>query len=166
VKELIAALTEWRKIGAGLSLVVGIMTGLIIFLPDDVITRAGVTVVKQQILPYLGLLFFASVAVFSAISLEAAFGTLRSWIEGLLAGRRWRQSLNDLTTDEKEFLNQYIAGQQASVSAPIYHGVASALCIKKIIVRTSNLSNHHESFPYALQPWARRALTKNPGLLE
>jgi hypothetical protein len=165
LKELVAALSEWRKIGAGLSLVLAIMTGLIIFLPDQIINRAGITIVKAQILPYIGVLFFASIAVFSALSLESIFGASKSWFKMFLADRRWRASLNDLTPDEKEFLRQYIDGQQASVSAPLYHGVASALSAKKIIIRTSSLSNHAESFPYALQPWARRALVRNPNLL-
>jgi len=35
LKELAEAITNWRKAGAGLSLVLAIMTGLVIFVPDE-----------------------------------------------------------------------------------------------------------------------------------
>ena len=166
MSEILKSLSEWRKVGKSLSLIIALMTGMVLFLPDEIVRQTGLGVVKDQVSPYIGLAFFASVAIFFASVVESFVSLLRSGFTTWFNERRWVATLRFLTGEEKEFLKKYIEEDKAAVFADIQSGVASTLACKKILVRTSNVGSPGSmSFPFALQPWARKALSKNRELL-
>ena len=166
MSELLKQLGDWRKIGGSLALVVAIMTGLLIFLPDRTIRTAGLGEVKDQILPYLGILFFASVAILLAGLIEFVVTLAKTEVSDLINHWRWSKVLSDLTGDEKKVLREFIDDGKTAISAPLSDPVISTLAVKKILVRTSNMGHPGSmSFPFTLQPWARKALNRKGYLL-
>jgi hypothetical protein len=122
--------------------------------------------VKDQLLPYVGLLFFASVAILLASIVEFFVRWAKTEATDLLNHRRWSKVLLDLTSEEKDLLRQFTVEGKTAVSAPISDPVVSTLTVKKVLVRTSNLGHPGSmSFPFTLQPWARKVLTRNAKLL-
>ena len=167
MSELVKGVTEWRKVGNSLALIVSILTGLLIFLPDQPIRQAGLGAVKDQLLPYIGIIFFVAVAVFLAGSLELIAGLLKPEIADIVNHRRWSKVLHDLTSAEKALLGEFVNEGKTSVSAPLSDPVVSTLAAKRILVRTSNVGSPGSmNFPYTLQPWARKALRHKPKLLD
>ena len=138
---------------------------LVLFLPDAVIAKTGLLTIRNENLAWVGLGFFASTALFLASALEALARLASGSLSDIFARRRMTKSLSNLARDEKEFLRIYIDEDQSSLSVPLSHGVASRLAGMRVLVRTSQLSNYSGDFPYALQPWAREVLLKNPQFL-
>jgi len=77
-----------------------------------------------------------------------------------------RGTLSELTEDEKSFLRHYIVDGQNTKYAQISDGVAKGLQAKNVVFRASNVSVPGGSFPFNLQPVARRILTKRRQLLD
>ncbi len=167
MKDWVGALAEWRKIGSSLAGVVCVLTALLLFTPDDFVARTGLVDLRDNYKPWLGLAFFASLSIFLASLLEAAIGLMQNVVQDKRLHRNLRTVLRDLTADEKAFLKDYIADGKTTVSAAISDGVAGSLQAKKIIYRASSVGHPGSmNFPYNLQPWARKALTADPSLID
>lgn len=80
-----------------------------------------------------------------------------------------RQTLSELTGEEKEFLRGYILGGENTIYASIYDGIPNGLQAKDIVYRASSLSvpgAPGHKFPYNLQPYVRQILRRSPELLD
>jgi len=167
VKEWVGALVEWRKIGSSLAGVVCVLTALLLFTPDVFVARTGLLDLRNDYRPWLGLAFLVSLSLFAAGLLEATIGAVRGFFQERRIQRNLLAVLRDLTPDEKEFLFDYIAEGRTTISAAINDGVANALQAKKIIYRASTVGHPGGlNFPFNLQPWARKALTADPSLID
>jgi hypothetical protein len=114
-----------------------------------------------------GMLFGVAVLLVSLAShIARGFESLLKWWS---FRRHLRRTFRELTTAEKEFLRQFIVDGENTAYEPIHSGVAGGLVGKHIIYRASHVSVGGVPgilFPYNLQPYARKALNKNPALLD
>ena len=113
------------------------------------------------------IIFFGSVAIFVASALESILAFIGRKFKEWFVQHEWRATLKFLTGEEKRFLKEYFEQDKAAIFADIHNGVATTLACKKILVRTSNIgAPGGMSFPFALQPWARKVLSRNRALLD
>ena len=156
---------DWRRIGATLSGVVAIMSFVVLFAPDEFVSKTGLLAVRNENLAWVGLAFIVSISIFVASMIEAIWKWGKKKVEDRIVEKNLANTLNDLTFDQKELLRELMNGERSTIYRQIHDGTASYLSVMNVIVRTSTLSTHSGSFPFGLQPWARRALKKNPDLL-
>jgi hypothetical protein len=116
----------------------------------------------------LGLALVASGSLL-LIQLVAATGKLvTAPIRKRKFSKEIRQQLEALTYEEKLFLRPYILGGDNSVLASYSDGIANGLVAKRILYRASSVSvpGTMMAFPFNLQNYARKELTKHPDLLD
>ena len=151
--------------GTAIYAAVFIAASLMLFLPAHLINRLALDDVIQSYRMYVGLAFVisASLLIVRIVSFV--------WSLFSVPFHKWRferdgvRLMEELTEEEKAFIRPYILNDQTARVAPIDDGIAQGLAAKRIIYRSSNIGNLFSGFPYNLQPYMRRLLTKRPELL-
>lgn len=139
---------------------------LLLFLPSQWLQRLSLLdfAIKYRLWTAVGALGSA------AVLLAELFELSRKWIFDRY--ERWRSHrvsvdyLRNLTTVEKAVLKAYISGDTETHYFPMGDGVSSGLVMKGLIYRSSSVGHLVSGFARNIQPWVRRYLLKNPGLLE
>ncbi len=140
----------------------------VLFLPAGLIQTIGLSEFRETHRMELGLALVASGSLL-LIQLVAATGKLvTAPIRKRKFSKEIRQQLEALTYEEKLFLRPYILGGDNSVLASYSDGIANGLVAKRILYRASNVSvpGTMMAFPFNLQNYARKELTKHPDLLD
>jgi hypothetical protein len=164
-----ATLTAIKNAGPPFYAAVLIGSGLILFLPADLISQIGLAEFRDSYRTYLGALFIGSaclVSVHSIFGLAPIVGRkLKMWS----FSRTTRGYLKTLTKDEKEFLRPYIIDGQNTRNESIYNGIANGLEGKGLIYKASMVTipgSPGMRLPFNMQPYVRRLLTKHRHWLE
>ncbi|EKZ5231640.1 super-infection exclusion protein B [Klebsiella pneumoniae] len=152
----------YKKIPTSLFFAIGFVLGLILFSPDSWIEKFSLSdfLVKYRV--WLGPAFLCVLAIL----VSRTFTFISDSVIGLQIKRERLNNLKTLTRDEKEYLRIFVVNDTATISREISDGIIGSLESKGIVYRTSNLSSHWKTFPYSLQPWARKYLKEQPKLLE
>jgi hypothetical protein len=154
---------------AGPTIYGAVFTGtlLFLFLPDPILSQLGLSEFRQMYRMYAGLLSIGSACLLTMYPVNFVIGLCKESILDWRIYRHQLATLSELTDDEKEFLRPFIYAKQNTVHSEISDGVANGLQAKKIVYRSSNMSVPGSiHFPYNLQPYARKILTKRPELLD
>ena len=144
-------------------------SGLILFLPINVIDELGLTEFKIAHRTELGALFIGSASLVAAHAVFALWPVVREAFEGWRAKRNTRGFLKTLTTDEKKFLRPYVVNGENTRNESIYNGVANGLKMKGIIYPASDVTipgRPGMQVPFNLSPYIRKVLTRNRSYLE
>jgi hypothetical protein len=169
IEQVPAFITAVKNAGPVIYAAVLIATSLLLFLPPGTVEAMGLEEFRSTYRTWLGVGWLSSA---SLLGVHAAAGAVRQVGAGW---RRWRvhrrlhKALHDLTFDEKLLLRKFVVEGETTLYQSISDGVAQGLVAKTILFRSSNLSvpgTPGVVFPYNLQPYALRALSKNPSLLE
>lgn len=142
-----------------------VASGLILFLPNRLISQLGLDDLIRSYRMYVGLTFLVAASLLFVQVVSFLWSLVSTPYEDWLFERKGLKLIEELTEEEKAFLRPYIINGQTSRAAPIGDGVAQGLAAKKIIFRSSNIGHLFGGFPYNLQPYMRRLLTKRPELL-
>lgn len=142
-----------------------VASGLALFLPSRLIGQLGLDDLIRSYRMYVGLTFLITASLLFVQLMSLLWSLASMPFENWLFERRGVKLMEELTEEEKAFLRPYIANGQTSRHAAINDGVAQGLAAKKVIFRSSNIGHVFGGFPYNLQPYVRRLLTKRPELL-
>lgn len=151
--------------GTAIYAAVFIAAGLVLFLPPRFISQLGLDEVVKSYRMYVGLAFVISASLLFVGLCTFVWSFFSTPYQNWLYERNGIRLMEELTEEEKAFLRPYILNGQNSLVAPINDGIAQGLAAKKIIYRSSNIGHVFSGFPYNLQPYMRRLLTKRPELL-
>lgn len=163
MKEVAGSLPDWRRVGATLSGVVTILCAIILLLPDESLIEIGLLEAKEANLSWIGLILLVAVSIFLASLIESFWG----WVRKKLGERELKLKLHNLPEDQKALLRELTKGDLGTVYRPLQHSAASYLHSIGVLIRTSNASiPGSNSFPYGLQPWARKILSNNRNLID
>lgn len=133
----------------------------LLFAPADWLARFGLKDLCTQYRPWIG-----GVTVISAsLLLVHCLIWVSTRIRWSINRRLVRRNLRDLSSDEKRVLRQYVFGGTQTQYFPVGDGVISGLEAKHVIWRSSAIGVRME-FPYNIQQWALKYLSKYPELLE
>ena len=153
---------DWfRKTPTGFLLALSIVLGLLVFLPDGIADALAVKDFRATYRTFLGpaLLLTVSFVLTKLIMAARGLGQARRKM------RRRVEELRELTAEEKGYLAQFIIEGLNTIHVPFGDGVAGGLEAKGVIYRSSSMVDVLEGLAYNLQPWARRQLSEDPGLL-
>lgn len=167
--DVLEKVKGWLSLGVGPLLVLMLFTGLISFLPSDVIASLGLSEIKKSYGEYFGLAFIFSIAALFVASITKLWDVfLGNWIKEKVTLYFYRKEANDLTEEEKEILRRFIDGKTRSAHLSLKNGTVLGLEKRMFIVRVGQLGTDaiNWSFPFNIQPWAWEYLNKNPHLLD
>ena len=152
----------YKKIPTSLFFAIGFVLALILFSPDSWIDKFSLGEFRVNYRIWLGPAFLFILAVLSS----RLFTFISESVIGFQVRRERLNDLKNLTRDEKACLRIFVENDIATITREISDGIIGSLESKGIVYRTSNVASHWKSFPYSLQPWARKYLKKQPILLE
>jgi len=155
-----------KKAGPPIYAAVLIACSVLLFLPDSVLARFGLTEFLQSYRTYVGVGFIGSLSLLAVTVLSFVLSPILSVFEDWRFRRQGLRTLSELTNAEKEFLRPYIRDGENTHYTSISDGVAQGLVGKNLIYRASHVSTAGMNFPYNLQPYARRLLIEHPHTLD
>jgi hypothetical protein len=143
-------------------------SGLILFLPANVIGEIGLTEFRVDYRTYLGLALIASACL---LVVQLVFGIapmIGDKIKVWQGDRATRNFLKTLTKDEKAFLRPYVIDDQNTRNESIYNGIANGLEVKGLIYKASSVTIPGRPgmlVPFNMQPYVRKWLSKHRNYL-
>jgi hypothetical protein len=169
VIDILEKVKGWLSLGVGPLLVLMLFTGLISFLPSDMIASLGLSEIKMTYGEYFGLAFIYSIAAILVASITKLWDVfLGNWIKEKVTLYFYRKEAYDLTDEEREILRLFINGKTRSAHLSLKNGTVLGLERRMFIVRVGQLGTDAitMTFPFNIQPWAWEYLNKNPHLLD
>ena len=152
----------FRKIPAAFLVAIVTVLGLILFLPEEYAKVVAVDGFRNEYRVFLGPAFLLTLS----FCVARVFVFLMQGVAEKKALKRRRESLHNLTPEEKGYLIPYIEGQQNSIYVGMDDGVMSGLRAKGITYLAANMGDLLNGFAFNLQSWAREYLESNPNLLD
>jgi hypothetical protein len=157
---LTAALAAIKKAGPA-AVVIG--SGLILFLPANIIAEIGLGEFRIDYRTYLGFAFVASACLLAVQLIFMTGSPIRNQIKVWQGNRVTRNYLKTLTKAEKDFLRPYVIDDQNTRNESIYNGVANGLEAKGLIYKASTVTIPGRPgmlVPFNMQPYVRKWLSK------
>lgn len=143
-----------------------IAAGLVLFLPAHVISRLGLDDAAKSYRMYVGLAFVVSASLLVVRAFCFLWSLISAPFGDWMLQREGKKMVKEATEEEKAFLRPYIFDGKNTVYGQIQGGVAQGLKAKGIVFRSSIVGDVVVGgFPYNLQPYMRRLLSKHPQLL-
>jgi Super-infection exclusion protein B len=142
-----------------------IAAGLVLFLPAHVISHLGLDQVVKTYRMYVGLAFMLSGSLLLVRVSSFLWSLVSMPFQDWMLEKNGIKMIRETTDEEKAFLRAYVIDGKNTVYAQIQSGLAQGLEAKGIVFRSSTVGHLMSGFPYNLQPYMRRLLTKRPELL-
>lgn len=148
-------------------LTVLIITALLLFLPDAVMTKIYLLEFRNNFGTYIGLAFVISACVL--IVLEGAQLIFKLKCKREFFGKRARKKISNLSKDEKSILLYMRKNQSKTIFLPCTNGAVLHLKSQLMISHASNtgtMVGAVQLMPYILQPWTIEAINDNGDIFE
>lgn len=162
ISSLVSAL---RKMTPLPMLALGICSSLIVFMPNEMAARLGVSEFRVEYRGWLGATVLVAWSYLFAFGLDAFW----SWLSRTRNQKKSRLAREDflrkLTAEEKAYLLPYVVHGVATQNFAVEDGVAGALVRKGILYSAASVFSVLEGRPYGIQPWALEFLQATPSLL-
>jgi len=137
-----------------------VMSGVILFIPDNWILHLGLDTFKKQFHLYIGLTFLITLSFILITLCSFIYKKIKSEIEELRKVSEIKKYLKELTPKEKEILESYIKKNTQTQNLDYKNGVTSGLVRKGILYRASNIGTIYCHFDYNIYPWIFKYLKK------
>ncbi len=155
----------WIKLRPKYLLPICIGTGILVFLPESILSPLGFYSLVSTWKPYIGGAFFVSGILLLSHFLQQRYIFFVARIRWRSNLKRMQKRLHNLTPQETKVLSHFITKDTRTQYLNIMDGVVKGLEIEGIIFRAASLGNFSGSFAYNIQPWAWEYLTSHPELL-
>ena len=162
-------LLELVKLPVKTILALSVATGLILFLPNNIIHKLYIDNLKEKYGFIIGIVFIISISIVFINIIIYIFNTIKEKISILKLKFYRKKILKSLDESEKNVLLEFMNSANKTVRLPIHSGTTIKLQNYKIISPAGN--NHivdarYMEIPYFIQPWAYEYLNKHKNLLE
>jgi hypothetical protein len=161
----------WSKVSdflkARLTTLIGlaIACAVIAFLPDAAIETLGLTKIRQDYQPFVGLAAIVFTTL-SAVEIAAkAISVGSTFIKRQLHANEGRKRLRDLTPEEKQVLCNYVLNDTRTQTFQMQDGVIQGLCRDHILYPAAPFGEVLRGMAYNIEPWAWEYLRKHPDLI-
>jgi len=154
---------EWAKEYPKYFLPFGLFSALCLFLPDKVLTAAGLLGLRNQFKPYLGAALLLSITFIVSIAFLKAFEWARDKYLEWAYKRRVIKRLKQITKEESDILISYVKEKTYTRSLNYLNGVVKGLVINDIIYQATKLTRT-DFLDYSMLPWVWDYLNTHPEL--
>ncbi len=162
IEKLTGFTDYFRKIPAAFLVAIVSVLGLILFLPEEYATTLAVDGFRNEYRVYLGPAFLLTLSFCAA----RVFNFYMQGHRQRKSLKKRKETLHNLTPEEKGYLIPYIEGQQNTVKVGMDDGVMAGLRSKSITYLAANMGDLLNGFAFNMEPWAREYLEQNPHLLD
>ncbi|HQM85380.1 MAG TPA: super-infection exclusion protein B [bacterium] len=141
-----------------------IASSILLFLPDSVLNRIHILNFKSEYNWLIGIVFLITLSALSAKTFEY----IKNLTKPLFLNLKKKSYLHNLSKEEKGFLRHYIINDENTISVYMNDGIAGGLAKNCVIYLSSPgiIVDVRFGSPYNIDPWAKKYLKNNPGLLE
>lgn len=142
-----------------------IVTGILIFGQNNIISSLGLTSFVSEYRKWIGIIFLLSLC-FTIVDLgEFIFKKVNKEIATLKIKHFGIKKLKNLTPEEKSILGRYIFKETKTQNMSLEYGAKNDLEQYNIIYRSSNIGRERTGFSYDIQPWGWDYLNNHNELL-
>lgn len=157
---------DWVKPHPSLLFALLLASGFALFGPTSALGMLGLADLVAAWRPWFGVTFVGSGAYLISLSLRWIFTSRKSPVREWWRIFLYKRVLHDLNPQEKKILRDYLADDSVTQYFELQNGVVSGLERKRVLWRASILAAQFTTFPFNIQPWARRYLKRHPELLK
>lgn len=144
-----------------------IISGILIFLPRNILTRLNIAEFRDNYIIILSLVFIVCVGFHISAILQKLLKYTGRKVSIKYSKYQTVKYIRKLTGDEKQVLRTYINEQTQTLYLSIENGVVKGLELKGIILRVATIGDALDStFAYNLQPYIYNYLLKHKEVLE
>lgn len=144
-----------------------IISGIILFLPDNILTRFKLSDFRNDNIIILGLIFIICIGFHISAFIQKIMKYTGRKISTKYSKYQTVKYISKLTDEEKDVLRTYINEKTQTLYLSIENGVVRGLELKGIILRVANIGDAIDStFAYNLQPYIYKYLLSHKAILE
>lgn len=166
MSEILAGLLNAVKLAPRYLAPVGVVAGLLLFLPKEQLEVLSVYQFAQDNRPVIGLTFLFTAAALTFALLGYIWTPIARARRRRQFNRRMHQRLGRLSEDEKQILRFYMAEQTRSNSLRVSDGVVQGLVSEGIIYRSANMGDMIDGFAHNISEEAWNYLHEHQSLLQ
>jgi hypothetical protein len=164
--ELLKFFLEFLKLAPRYFVAVAIVSGALLFFPDDFLDRIGLSTFVKDNRQWLGLALLVSSTLWTVFIIASGWNSTKKLLLQRKVRRRVVKKLQALTEGEKEILRYYLAENTRANVLKIDDGVVQGLVTSRIIYRSTSMGNLVEGFGHNITDFAWDYLHLYPGLLD
>ena len=134
----------------------GLASGLIMFLPDKIISTLCLNVIKQNWSPALGIIFIISLSMFIVFIAGEFWKSIKRWYNFIMLKRSQYKFLKRLPQEKVEFIKMFIAAPGHTIPLPYQNGIVLEMTHHHVISPAGNthlINPLNPTMKYFLQPW-------------
>jgi hypothetical protein len=156
---------DWLKLTPKQSFVIFIITSILLFGGELLVTKLGLEKPRDLLQPWIGVLWLLTLALMLSDVFVPFYNSCIKKYKQRQHLKRCQKYLHGLTTDEKEVLAEYINNNTKTITKQLADGVVQELVTNNVIRLATTISQHGDYFAYNIQPWAWKYLHKNQYLV-
>ena len=166
-EQLLTTFSTLKPLTMRVAFVGAILSGLLLFLPLEALSYLELKQFVSSSRTSIAFLFIFSICALTSELFFAIYKGLARWWKKNRYRRYLRYQLSQLSSDEKELLKKFINEDRSTFHFALSAGIARSLEAKQILMRSSNLGvpGSGDSFPFMIQPEARKIILHTPTLL-
>jgi len=162
----ISKFIEWLKLGIREICAIAIFTSLLLYLPQNLIEKIGLSTLINSYRGWIGAIWVGSLSLLTSAGIIKICNSITHRCKLRRVQKIRVQRLQKLTIEERRVISQYINHQTRTQNFKYSDGVIKELEAFKIISRSSDIAHKFDIFPFSIQPWAWDYLNKHPELLK
>lgn len=159
----------FKKISPAL-VAISILTGLMIFLPDNILEQLGLSNLDQFVNSIVGILFLLSITLIVTILISTVFNNIRSKINNIVLIKKLRKKYLRLSKHQKEIIIVLLSSSSKSIKLDVLSGDTVYLIQNKFIYKPNQvidqISLYDNMFTFVPEPWLMDLYQKEPGLFK
>lgn len=143
-------------------------SGLLIFLPDNIISRLYMSELKTEYGFIIGVVFILSISILSCYGIIKVSKSIIKVYNNRKFLRLRKEFMKKLNYEDKRLLREMMNQPNKTLDLPMNNGTVIKLSHYKVITPagTSHLVNPLDMrIPYFIQPWVVDEINENPHLL-
>ena len=146
-----------------------LVSGFLVFAPDDVLADFGIQGFRSDFRPWIGIVFLAYASVLLTRGGNDSFSWVKKKIVLRKSVERMQKRMNDMTPAEENILRKYVTEETRTQRLRVSDGVVQGLVQAGVLYRSTTVGDTGPGgppvFDYNIQPWAWDYLWKHPELL-
>ena len=135
-----------------------LVSGFLVFAPDDVLAVFGIQGFRADFRPWIGIVFLASAFVLLVRGGHDSFAWVKKKIVLRKSVEQMQKRMHDLTPAEKDILRKYVAEETRTQRLRVGDGVVQGLVQVGVLYRSTGVGETGPGgapvFDYNIEPWA------------
>ncbi|MDY3548950.1 super-infection exclusion protein B [Riemerella anatipestifer] len=163
METLLSKLFDLNKIPTKIIFLLAIVSGLLMFLPDTILSQLYITEFKKDYGKYFGIIFIISISFLFINLLIWIFKKINVYVFRKKISKKLMKNLNELTFAEQSVIREFFIKNEPAIKLPYDNPIVKNLINKGIVVRISDIGEQNVFagmlFPFKLNDKLKDKIT-------